>query len=94
MGVSPHDMLAIGQLLGEKTVINEFVAYVSMGKMVHNGLLTDPRSIVIATYALCGFSNFSSIGIQIGGIGYLRRINDKRSLNLALNHSSVERLPV
>ncbi|HYV93038.1 MAG TPA: nucleoside transporter C-terminal domain-containing protein [Chitinophagales bacterium] len=71
MGVSSHDMLSIGQLLGEKTVINEFVAYVSMGDMVHKGLLTDPRSIVIATYALCGFSNFSSIGIQIGGIGAL-----------------------
>jgi CNT family concentrative nucleoside transporter len=71
MGVTSHDMLAIGQLLGEKTVINEFVAYVSMGELIHNGLLTDPRSIVIATYALCGFANFSSIGIQIGGIGAL-----------------------
>lgn len=71
MGVSSHDMLSIGQLLGEKTVINEFVAYISMGKMLENGLLSDPRSIVIATYALCGFANFSSIGIQIGGIGAL-----------------------
>jgi len=71
MGVPAHDMLSIGQLLGEKTVINEFVAYVSMGDLIHKGLLTDPRSIVIATYALCGFANFSSIGIQIGGIGAL-----------------------
>ncbi|MBA3649119.1 MAG: hypothetical protein H0W62_11315 [Chitinophagales bacterium] len=71
MGVSIHDMLSIGQLLGEKTVINEFVAYVTMGDMLKSGLLSDPRSIVIATYALCGFSNFSSIGIQIGGIGAL-----------------------
>ncbi len=71
MGVSTHDMLSMGQLLGEKTVINEFVAYISMGKMLQDGLLTDPRSIVIATYALCGFANFSSIGIQIGGIGAL-----------------------
>ncbi|MBK9729986.1 MAG: NupC/NupG family nucleoside CNT transporter [Chitinophagaceae bacterium] len=71
MGVSSHDMLAIGQLLGEKTVINEFVAYISMGNLMKEGLLTDPRSIVIATYALCGFANFSSIGIQIGGIGAL-----------------------
>lgn len=69
MGVSSHDMLAIGQLLGEKTVINEFVAYVSMGDMVKNGMLTDKHSILIATYALSGFSNFSSIGIQVGGIG-------------------------
>jgi CNT family concentrative nucleoside transporter len=71
MGVSTHDSLAIGQLLGEKTVINEFVAYVSMGDMLKSGVLSDERSIVIATYALCGFSNFSSIGIQIGGIGAL-----------------------
>lgn len=71
MGVSSHDMLSIGQLLGEKTVINEFVAYVSMGDLMQKGLLSDPRSIVIATYALCGFANFSSIGIQIGGIGAL-----------------------
>ncbi|HUM46749.1 MAG TPA: nucleoside transporter C-terminal domain-containing protein [Chitinophagales bacterium] len=71
MGVSSHDMLSIGQLLGEKTVINEFVAYISMGNLMKEGLLTDPRSIVIATYALCGFANFSSIGIQIGGIGAL-----------------------
>ena len=71
MGVTSHDMLAIGQLLGEKTVINEFVAYISMGDLIHKGLLTDSRSIVIATYALCGFANFSSIGIQIGGIGAL-----------------------
>jgi CNT family concentrative nucleoside transporter len=71
MGVSAHDALAIGQLLGEKTVLNEFVAYVSMGDMLKKGLLTDQRSIVIATYALCGFANFSSIGIQIGGIGAL-----------------------
>jgi CNT family concentrative nucleoside transporter len=71
MGVTSHDMLAIGQLLGEKTVINEFVAYISMGDLIHRGLLTDSRSIVIATYALCGFANFSSIGIQIGGIGAL-----------------------
>lgn len=71
MGVSSHDMLAVGQLLGEKTIINEFVAYVTMGDMLKSGLLTDERSIVIATYALCGFANFSSIGIQIGGIGAL-----------------------
>lgn len=71
MGVSSTDSLAVGQLLGEKTVINEFVAYVTMGDMLKSGLLTDPRSIVIATYALCGFANFSSIGIQIGGIGAL-----------------------
>ena len=80
MGVSTHDMLAVGQLLGEKTVINEFVAYISMGDMLKTGLLTDQRSIVIATYALCGFANFSSIGIQIGGIGALAP-NQRQSLS-------------
>ncbi|MBX7108107.1 MAG: hypothetical protein K1X61_05605 [Chitinophagales bacterium] len=80
MGVSSHDMLAIGQLLGEKTVINEFVAYISMGNLMKEGLLTDPRSIVIATYALCGFANFSSIGIQIGGIGALAS-NQRQNLS-------------
>ncbi|HAP01391.1 MAG TPA: Na+ dependent nucleoside transporter, partial [Bacteroidetes bacterium] len=69
MGVPVHDMLSIGQLLGEKTVINEFVAYISLGDMMKSGLLTDPKAILIATYALCGFANFASIGIQIGGIG-------------------------
>ncbi|MCB0515629.1 MAG: nucleoside transporter C-terminal domain-containing protein [Chitinophagales bacterium] len=71
IGVSSHDIIAVGQLLGEKTIINEFVAYASLGNMKANSLITDPRSIIIATYALCGFSNFSSIGIQIGGIGTL-----------------------
>lgn len=80
MGVSSHDMLSIGQLLGEKTVINEFVAYISMGEMLKNGSLTDSRSIVIATYALCGFANFSSIGIQIGGIGALAP-NQRKNLS-------------
>jgi len=52
-------------------VLNEFVAYGSLGGMKAGELFTDPKSIIIATYALCGFSNFSSIGIQIGGIGAL-----------------------
>lgn len=69
LGVRSQDLFAVGQLLGEKTVINEFIAYIHLGTMKAEGLLTDPKSIIIATYALCGFSNFSSIGIQIGGIG-------------------------
>jgi len=71
MGVPAADVLKVGQLLGEKTVLNEFYAYVSLAEMKQAGLLTHPRSILIATYALCGFANFSSIGIQIGGIGSL-----------------------
>lgn len=68
MGVSWDDALAVGSLLGQKTVINEFVAYLGLAEMKNAGML-EPKSIIIATYALCGFSNFSSIAIQIGGIG-------------------------
>ncbi|MEY3399069.1 MAG: hypothetical protein RL220_1663 [Bacteroidota bacterium] len=71
IGVSPADMMNVGQLLGEKTILNEFYAYTTLGNMKNSGVMTDPRSIIIATYALCGFSNFASIGIQIGGIGSL-----------------------
>jgi CNT family concentrative nucleoside transporter len=71
IGVAAGDLLAVGQLLGEKLVLNEFVAYLTMGGMLQDGTLTDPRSIVIATYALCGFASFGSIGILLGGIGVL-----------------------
>lgn len=69
LGVSPKDMVMVGQLLGEKTILNEFFAYTSLGTLKQSGQLTDPKSIIIATYALCGFANVASIGIQIGGIG-------------------------
>ena len=68
IGVEWNDTLQVGSLLGQKTVINEFVAYLSLADMKTVGSLS-PKSIVIATYALCGFSNFSSIAIQVGGIG-------------------------
>ena len=68
IGVSAQDMVAVGQLLGEKTILNEFFAYVTLGDMKTAGTLSD-KSVLIATYALCGFANFASIGIQIGGIG-------------------------
>ncbi len=68
IGVAPQDMVAVGQLLGEKTILNEFFAYVTLGEMKTAGSLS-PKSVLIATYALCGFANFASIGIQIGGIG-------------------------
>ena len=68
LGVNGSDILYVGQVLGEKTVLNEFVAYVTLGGMKSSALFTDPKSAIIATYALCGFANFSSIGIQIGGI--------------------------
>ncbi|HOW96178.1 MAG TPA: nucleoside transporter C-terminal domain-containing protein [Kiritimatiellia bacterium] len=70
MGAPWKDCQVLGQLMGEKTVLNEFVAYTSLMQhaAAHPGGLAY-RSYVIATYALCGFSNFLSIGIQIGGIG-------------------------
>ncbi|MAW20873.1 MAG: Na+ dependent nucleoside transporter [Flavobacteriales bacterium] len=71
MGVCKEDMFLVGQLLGEKTVLNEFVAYVSLGEMKSTGAFLEEKSIIIATYILCGFANFASIGIQIGGIGAL-----------------------
>ena len=64
-------MLQVGQLLGEKTVINEFQAYITFGGMKASGMISEPKSILITTYALCGFANFASIGIQIGGISQL-----------------------
>jgi len=71
IGVPQNDIVSIGQLLGEKTMLNEFVAYISLGNMKTNHVLTNPKSILIATYALSGFANFASIGIQIGGISQL-----------------------
>lgn len=71
LGVSSSDMVLVGQLLGEKTVLNEFLAYISLGDMKSAGAFTEDKSIIMATYILCGFANFASIGIQIGGIGSL-----------------------
>lgn len=71
LGVPSDDILLVGQLLGEKTVINEFIAYTSLDEMKSDGLFKNEKSVIIATYVLCGFANFSSIGIQIGGIGAL-----------------------
>ncbi|MEX2590850.1 MAG: nucleoside transporter C-terminal domain-containing protein, partial [Chitinophagales bacterium] len=71
LGVASEDMVVIGQLLGEKTILNEFFAYASLGQFRESGILVNEKSIIIATYALCGFANFASIGIQIGGIGSL-----------------------
>ena len=68
MGVPWQDASTIGNLLGTRMVLNEFVAYSQLGPLKET---LDPRSFTIATYALCGFANFSSIGIQIGGIGAL-----------------------
>jgi len=79
IGVSSREMVQIGQLLGEKTILNEFVAFFSFGEMKKTGVVSDPKSIIIATYALCGFANVASIGIQIGGISQLAP-NQRRNL--------------
>jgi CNT family concentrative nucleoside transporter len=72
MGVPWHDCPFIGQILGERIVTNEFVGYVNLSNYVTaNPSALDQRSVTLASYALCGFANFSSIAIQIGGIGAL-----------------------
>lgn len=70
MGVPMGDLVNFGELIGHKIVVNEFVAFLKFQTMAESGVL-DPRTMVIASYALCGFANFSSIAIQIGGIGGL-----------------------
>ena len=84
VGVCKEDMYLVGQLLGEKTILNEFVAYVSLGEMKNAGLFVEKKSMIIATYILCGFANFASIGIQIGGIGALapKRTKDLSRLGI------------
>jgi CNT family concentrative nucleoside transporter len=71
MGVCKEDIVLVGQLLGEKIVLNEFVAYISLGELKNGAQFFENKSVIIATYILCGFANFASIGIQIGGIGTL-----------------------
>jgi CNT family concentrative nucleoside transporter len=85
MGVPWEDCARVGQLIGVKTVVNEFVAYIELaGMMSGPNALQHPRSVVIAVYALCGFANFGSIAIQIGGIGGIapKRRGDLAKLGL------------
>jgi CNT family concentrative nucleoside transporter len=70
MGVPVSESMQVGSLMGTKMVINEFVAYSDLSPMIQQGILS-AKSIVIASFALCGFANFSSIAIQLGGIGVL-----------------------
>ncbi|RJP70027.1 MAG: NupC/NupG family nucleoside CNT transporter [Ignavibacteriales bacterium] len=71
IGVPWENSIQFGSLLGTKVVLNEFVAYLDLGKMVELKTIVNPKTIMMATYALCGFANFSSIAIQIGGTGSL-----------------------
>lgn len=84
IGVKQDDMISVGQLLGEKTIINEFQAFISFSKMKTEGIITDSQSILITTYALCGFANFASIGIQIGGISQIAPTQRKNLTELGI----------
>ena len=87
IGVPWEDALNFGSLLGVKVVLNEFVAYTEMGTLVEAGKILSEKSVLMLTYALCGFANFSSIAIQIGGIGPLAP--DRRSDIAALGIKAV-----
>ena len=78
MGVPTADCMAVGSLLGKKLIVNEFVAYLDLKEQLAT---LSPRAVAISTYALCGFANFSSIAIQVGGIG---TIAPDRRTDLAL----------
>lgn len=71
IGVDINDIALTGQLLGEKLILTEFIGYVSLSELKTAGAFTEYKSVIMATYMLCGFANFASIGIQIGGIGSL-----------------------
>jgi len=71
LGVATEDITLVGQMLGEKIIMTEFIGYVSLAEMKEAGAFIEQKSIIMATYMLCGFANFASIGIQIGGIGSL-----------------------
>jgi len=71
IGVASEDITQVGSLLGKKLILTEFVAYIDLADMKAAGSFTDTKSIVMSVYMLCGFANFASIGIQIGGIGAL-----------------------
>ena len=71
IGVAKEDITLVGSLLGKKLILTEFVAYIDLADMKAASSFTDTKSIIMSVYMLCGFANFASIGIQIGGIGAL-----------------------
>ncbi len=71
IGVGGQDIALVGRLLGEKVIMTEFIGYVSLAELKGVNAFAETKSIIMATYLLCGFANFASIGIQIGGIGSL-----------------------
>lgn len=83
IGIDWSDAFTVAQLIGEKTVINEFYAFIHLSKLIKTAQISE-RSASLATYALCGFANFSSIAIQIGGIGNLEPQRKKDFAKLGL----------
>jgi len=71
IGIATPDITLAGSLLGEKLILTELIAYTSLSELKSQGAFFDTKSIIMSTYMLCGFANFASIGIQIGGIGSL-----------------------
>ncbi|MGB4205327.1 MAG: nucleoside transporter C-terminal domain-containing protein [Bacteroidales bacterium] len=71
LGIATPDIALVGRLLGEKVIMTEFIGYVSLAELKEAGAFVSGKSIIMSTYILCGFANFASIGIQIGGIGSL-----------------------
>ena len=71
IGVCHQDVMLVGQLMGEKLIMTEFIGYIDLSKLKSIGVFTEYKSIIMSTYILCGFANIASIGIQIGGIGAL-----------------------
>lgn len=71
LGIATPDITLVGRLLGEKIIMTEFIGYVSLAELKEAGAFVSGKSVIMATYILCGFANFASIGIQIGGIGSL-----------------------
>lgn len=69
IGVPGEDIGLVGRLLGEKLILTEFVGYQSLSQMIREGVFASPKSVIMATYVLCGFANFASVGILIGGVG-------------------------
>jgi CNT family concentrative nucleoside transporter len=84
LGVSVAEAPVVGMLLGEKMVLTEFVAYIHLGELMAGPDPLSPRAAIIASYALCGFANFASVGIQLGGIGGMApgRMGDLAELGL------------
>lgn len=87
MGVPSDDLVSVGALLGQKTILNEFVAYLQMQEWKSTGLFVYEKSIVMSTYLLCGFANIGSVGILIGALGTL--VPEKRPLIASLGFRSM-----